>query len=120
MHELYSHQTRKYEQSTSPTRAKSLAAQAGVISGPQSTRLPGASTSVCNVKISSLLSCSVDFPRMTAVRVIGPISGPSVLAYAQHDPGSQIILISTHLQTELDLSTRINWQSYVKARLHEL
>ena len=40
--------------------------------------------------------------RTSAVRVINPCSGKSVLAYAQHDTASQATLISERLKNELD------------------
>ena len=42
--------------------------------------------------------------RTSAVRVINPSSGKSVLAYAQHDSASQATLISERLKNELDLN----------------
>ena len=42
--------------------------------------------------------------RTSAVRVINPCSGKSVLAYAQHDTASQATLISERLKNELDLN----------------
>ena len=41
--------------------------------------------------------------RVSAVRVINPRTGDSSMVYAQHDPGSQVTLMSTSLVEELGL-----------------
>ena len=43
------------------------------------------------------------FTRVSAVRVINPRTGDSSMVYAQHDPGSQVTLMSTSLVEELGL-----------------
>ena len=43
--------------------------------------------------------------RTSAVKVVNPESGISALAYAQHDTGSQVTLISENLKRELGLKT---------------
>ena len=43
--------------------------------------------------------------RTSAVKVVNPESGISTLAYAQHDTGSQVTLISENLKRELVLKT---------------
>ena len=44
--------------------------------------------------------------RTSAVKVINPINGKSALAYAQHDAGSQVTLVSDRLKNELGLDVR--------------
>ena len=43
------------------------------------------------------------FTRISAVRVINPGTGVSTLAYAQHDSGSEVTLVSASLADELSL-----------------
>ena len=43
--------------------------------------------------------------RVSAVRVTNPYTGASSLVYAQHDPGSQVTLMSTSLAESLGLKT---------------
>ena len=43
------------------------------------------------------------FTRISAVRVINPATGVSTLAYAQHDSGSEVTLVSASLADELNL-----------------
>ena len=43
------------------------------------------------------------FTRISAVRVINPTTGVSTLAYAQHDSGSEVTLVSASLADELSL-----------------
>ena len=43
--------------------------------------------------------------RTSAVKVVNPESGISTLAYAQHDTGSQVTLISENLKRELGMKT---------------
>ena len=44
--------------------------------------------------------------RTSAVRVINPVTGKSILAYTQHDTASQTTLISKSLMDELGLATK--------------
>ena len=44
--------------------------------------------------------------RTSAVKVINPLKGKSALAYAQHDTGSHIALVSERLKNELGLDVR--------------
>ena len=43
--------------------------------------------------------------RTSAIRVVNPDTGLSTFAYAQHDTGSQVTLISNNLRKELGLYT---------------
>ena len=45
------------------------------------------------------------FTRISAVRISNPQTGISAFVYAQHDPGSQVTLMSSDLVTELGLNT---------------
>ena len=44
--------------------------------------------------------------RTSAVNVINPLNGKSALAYAQHDTGSQVTLVSDRIKNELGLDVR--------------
>ena len=44
----------------------------------------------------------------SAARVINPVAGKSILAFAQHDTASQATLISKSLRDELGLATKTN------------
>ena len=48
-------------------------------------------------------SVKAAFSRVTAARIINPVNGKSRLVYVQHDPGSQVTLVSNKLVQDLGL-----------------
>ena len=49
-------------------------------------------------------SVKAAFSRVTAARIINPVNGKSRLVYVQHDPGSQVTLVSNKLVQDLGLT----------------
>ena len=56
------------------------------------------SVNVCKVGIRSVKAA---FSRVTAARIMNPVNGKSRLVYVQHDPGSQVTLVSNKLVQDL-------------------
>ena len=50
-------------------------------------------------------SVKAAFSRVTAARIMNPVNGKSRLVYVQHDPGSQVTLVSNKLVQDLGLTT---------------
>ena len=59
------------------------------------------SVSVRKVGIGSVKAA---FSRVTAARIMNPVNGKSRLVYVQHDPGSQVTLVSNKLVQALGLT----------------
>ena len=49
-------------------------------------------------------SVKAAFSRVTAARIMNPVNGKSSLVYVQHDPGSQVTLVSNKLVQDLGLT----------------
>ena len=60
-----------------------------------------ASVTVRKVGIGSVKTA---FSRVTAARIMNPVNGKSRLVYVQHDPGSQVTLVSNKLVQDLGLT----------------
>ena len=73
---------------------------------PSQARESGDNTSEPSVTVRKVGIGSVKaaFSRVTAARIMNPVNGKSRLVYVQHDPGSQVTLVSNKLVQDLGLT----------------
>ena len=72
---------------------------------PSQARENGDNTSeLSEVRKVGIESVKAAFSRVTAARIINPVNGKSRLVYVQHDPGSQVTLVSNKLVQDLGLT----------------
>ena len=73
---------------------------------PSQARESGDNTSEPSVTLRKVGIGSVKaaFSRVTAARIMNPVNGKSRLVYVQHDPGSQVTLVSNKLVQDLGLT----------------
>ena len=107
LHDLF-HQSFPLASSAEATTSGTAAPNMGL--GAASCQpLPSSSTADQSIK-TNVMQVEVQrlgvLTRVSAVRVTNPYTGASSLVYAQHDPGSQVTLISTSLVESLGLKTK--------------
>ena len=73
---------------------------------PSQARESGDNTSELSVTVRKvgIGSVKTSFSRVTAARIMNPVNGKSRLVYVQHDPGSQVTLVSNKLVQDLGLT----------------